>query len=464
MRYAYRLRWAGLLVVLLMVLTVSGAAAQGITGDKVVFGGNFTLPAGQTLNGKLTVMGGNAVLEPDSSVNGDVTILGGTLSAAGYIRGDVAVFGGSVDLQRSAVVEGNINTWGGSVQRAPGAVVRGTTQQGFSGNGPRSFFGPRLGPPLPDVPNPRTGPLGFLIGAILHFLGAVGLALVMAVIGVVVILVAPNATARVASVFAQQPAVNFAVGLLTFVLAMLLGIPLLICCGLGLLVWLLTIVALLFGWIAGGLWLGQRLLSLLKVKTSSSLVEAALGIFLITWVTWVSPRCIGWLFGLIVGSIGLGAVLLARFGTQPLAGSGSRPTPVAPAGLLTTSAAYEVGQGPAVGSVSGGSDVPPASAAATIDFDAGAPGTPEATAEVTAPAQASLQSAVATGARAVSLDDLSAIEGITPEIADRLRATGNTTLIAVATSEPETLAVAAGVPPAQVRAEDWIGQARRLLG
>jgi predicted flap endonuclease-1-like 5' DNA nuclease len=67
-------------------------------------------------------------------------------------------------------------------------------------------------------------------------------------------------------------------------------------------------------------------------------------------------------------------------------------------------------------------------------------------------------------AGAVALEDLAAIQGITPEIADRLRATGNTTLVAVATADPEMLAAAAGVTPAQVRAEDWIGQARRLLG
>src|SRR5512147_2062579 len=99
MRKLRRVWWAGLLVVLMLALTASGAAAQGSTGDKVVFGGNFTLPAGQSLNGRLTVMGGNATLEPESSVNGDVTVLGGTLNAGGHIRGDVAVFGGSVALR-----------------------------------------------------------------------------------------------------------------------------------------------------------------------------------------------------------------------------------------------------------------------------------------------------------------------------------------------------------------------------
>jgi cytoskeletal protein CcmA (bactofilin family) len=44
---------------------------------------------------------------------------------AGTVQGNVAVFGGSISLEDTAVVEGDLATIGGSVSRSPGAVVSG---------------------------------------------------------------------------------------------------------------------------------------------------------------------------------------------------------------------------------------------------------------------------------------------------------------------------------------------------
>ncbi len=81
---------------------------------------------------------------------------------------------------------------------------------------------------------------------------------------------------------ATQPALSFGAGLLTFVVGVLAGTLLLIACCLGVFVWLALLIAIAVGWIAVGLWLGQRLLTALKVRDTSVLVEVALGVFLIT--------------------------------------------------------------------------------------------------------------------------------------------------------------------------------------
>jgi hypothetical protein len=82
-----------------------------------------------------------------------------------------------------------------------------------------------------------------------------------------------------------------------------------------------------------GLWVGQRLLRALRVQDASSLAEVALGVFLITVLARL-PWCIGFLITVIIGSVGLGAVVLTRFGTQSPS-VGARPTtgggPIAPA-------------------------------------------------------------------------------------------------------------------------------------
>jgi hypothetical protein len=99
----------------------------------------------------------------------------------------------------------------------------------------------------------------------------------------------------------------------------------LIACCLGVFVWLALLIAIAVGWIAIGLWAGQRLLAALKVRDASVLVEVALGVFLIT-VLGRLPCCLGALFSAVVGSIGLGAVVLTRFGRQPLVAAGQGPT------------------------------------------------------------------------------------------------------------------------------------------
>jgi hypothetical protein len=94
--------------------------------------------------------------------------------------------------------------------------------------------------------------------------------------------VAPKPMSRIASAAATQPALSFGAGLLTFIVGILAGALLLIACCLGVFVWLALLIAIAVGWIAVGLWAGQRLLAALKVRDVSVLAEVALGVFLIT--------------------------------------------------------------------------------------------------------------------------------------------------------------------------------------
>ena len=59
-----------------------------------------------------------------------------------------------------------------------------------------------------------------------------------------------------------------------------------------------------------------------------------LGVFVITFISRM-PWCIGFLFGVVVGCIGLGAIVLTRFGTQ--AAIGRPPAGSDPSGDVTES-------------------------------------------------------------------------------------------------------------------------------
>jgi hypothetical protein len=86
-----------------------------------------------------------------------------------------------------------------------------------------------------------------------------------------------------------------------------------------------TLVAGVFGWIAVGLLVGQRVLEAFKVRGITSMIAVVVGILLISLLGAIP--CIGTIAAIIAGCLGLGAVVLTRFGTQtyPL------PTRVPPA-------------------------------------------------------------------------------------------------------------------------------------
>jgi energy-coupling factor transporter transmembrane protein EcfT len=97
----------------------------------------------------------------------------------------------------------------------------------------------------------------------------------------------------------------------------------------------LLAIAWAFGLIAIGTEVGKRLAEIFKQEWAIA-VEAALGTFILILVfngAALIP-CVGWLLRAVVGIVGLGAVLLTRFGTQdyppalPAQGSaGAPPTP-----------------------------------------------------------------------------------------------------------------------------------------
>jgi len=313
------------LLVSILVVLILGAAGSAVFaqdgGDKFVFGENFVLRSGEVLGGNLAVLGGTATLEQGSTVKGDVAVAGGQLIIAGTVEGSAAVLGGTAELTETAVIKGDFASFGGTANVASGATIEGESFGGLRSAGP-SVEIPEL-PRLPEVPKPLVRPRPFAgLGQIVSWqFATLGWALMMLVLGVIALVVAPKPMSRIANAAATQPALSFGAGLLTFVVGILAGILLLIACCLGVFVWLALLIAIAVGWIAVGLWVGQRLLAALKVRNTSVLVEVALGVVLITILGRLP--CLGVLFTAIVGSIGLGAVVLTRFGRQPVVAGGS---------------------------------------------------------------------------------------------------------------------------------------------
>jgi hypothetical protein len=330
-------RHAWLIVVLipLLALALPGRAlAKGLLEDKVVIGQDYVLSSGQELDGSLVVVGGNAILEAGSRVNGDVVVVGGNLTASGEINGNVVNFGKAVTLSSTALVTGDVTTLGGSLNMADGARVLGNVNEGF--RGPFSFNFPNWNvPQIQPNFNPFFDRVWFFFRTFLW-----------AALAVLVVLFLPQQTERAGRAALKQPFTAGALGLLTIVIApvvlILLAITILLI-PVALVGALLLALAWAFGLVSLGYMVGKRLEEITHQEWAPA-VAAGLGTFLLVLVIngmhSLIP-CLFWVVPAATGMVGLGAVILTRFGTQtyppfaplPPAGFGqppAAPTPPAP--------------------------------------------------------------------------------------------------------------------------------------
>jgi hypothetical protein len=320
-----------LLAALLLALPGTALAAptlqEGGEG-KVVMGGVYTLGPGQSLNEDLVVLGGVATLADGSTVNGDVAVIGGALTANGTINGDVAAVGAAVTFGPQAVVTGDVQSFAAAVTRAEGAQVQG---QEITGQIRQPEL--PLAPISPSLPFMQSFTLPPQVQAFssnpLWAMGASGAmqgvsyivqALLMAGLAVLVVIFWPKPTQRTSQAIAEAPWSAAGVGVLTGIVApvLLLILTITICLiPLAIIGLLLFIAAIVFGWVAVGYEIGLRLARAFKWSLEPA-PAAGLG----TLLVWAVANgiafipCVGWLAPLIVGAIGLGGVLLTRFGRK----------------------------------------------------------------------------------------------------------------------------------------------------
>ncbi len=300
----------------------TSALAQGGDGDQVVFGGTYTLANGETLAGNLVVFGGSVDLEDGSIVEGDVLVFGGAIDVAGELDGNLIVVGGSADLAPTALIRGDLITPGSGLNRSEGAQILGqviTDVDLADGVFIPRVITPRIDiPAVPDLPTipevtVRYNPLWTVVWFLFRTIAFSALA-------VLVIMFLPRHARRTAQAVVAQPVLSAGLGLLTLIVAVPLAIVLLITIILipvSLLGLLILAVAGLFGWITLGMEVGQRLAGLFKAEWAPA-VAAGIGTFVLTLVTFSidSIPCVGWLAPFFVTALGLGGVLLTRFGTQ----------------------------------------------------------------------------------------------------------------------------------------------------
>ncbi len=310
---------AAILVILLispvtvLAQTPTPVPAKTISGDQVVIANTYRLESGDELMGNLAVIGGTATLDEGSTMTGDVILIGGTLTVNGTVNGDFIAIGGAVNIEDTADINGNISLIGATIKKSPLAEINGEITE----QSPKFFDFNLSDPKAINFPfTAKTSLLTRMLQASLQ-------ALAMAALAVILGLLLPQQIKRVADTISKEPLVTGGVGLLSVVVAPILLVLLtitVILIPVTILGTLLVGLAVLFGWIAIGFEIGQRIAILFKTTWHPS-ISAGIGVLLLGLVTGFATLipCIGWLIGVIVAILGLGAVVISRFGSSKYA-------------------------------------------------------------------------------------------------------------------------------------------------
>jgi len=267
-------------------------------GSLSFFGGDYTIPANEVRRGDVTVYGGDGDVE--GTITHDLRVFGGDVTVNGRVEHDVVVFGGAVHLGARADVGHDVTVLGGSLDRDPGARVGHEVIQGGFGSGLAAGALPTL-PSLPGLGEPAR--VGLSVGIVL-------LALLLQ-------LLFPRQIGLTREALDERPFASLGLGCLTAVagvlLAALLAITVILVPATAVL--LVAMLAASVLGLAGVIALiGQRLLGTLHVHVHT-IPTLLIGGVLVAVI--VNLPYVGVVFGLLIVSMALGAVVLTRFGTRP---------------------------------------------------------------------------------------------------------------------------------------------------
>jgi hypothetical protein len=277
--------------------------------DQFVFGDTYTLHNGDTLVGDLFILGGTVTLEQGSVVQGSVVLVGGTLAIQGIVEKDLVALGGTPTLESSGHINGDAVTIGSRLSGATGNVSGKIVTDIGSVFQIRSFNG--------QLPTVGVARVPFLWG----FLSLSFSVFFMTALAIGTVLLLPKQAEQTAKVLVRQPVASGGMGCLTVIVAPIILLALaitIILSPVSLLGAVLLVALVLFGWVAIGLELGNRLAKALHTDWHPA-VSAGVGTFGLTLVALGLSRviiCVGWMVPFLVSMVALGSVILVFFGAD----------------------------------------------------------------------------------------------------------------------------------------------------
>ena len=233
----------------------------------------------------------------------NVFVLRGQITVNGTVEQNVVVIGGSVVLTRKAVVNGDVVALGGIIVKGKGADVRGTLTEINSSN---------ISAAISDLLSDDWEGWSWLFAIF-----SVVVFVALLILALLIVALIPKPIRVMAAAIRRntfKTSLSGLLGLLLIVpIAVLLTISVI---GIVLipLEMILVVTAALLGFIAVSQIIGRRVLLLIK-KTEGGIVRQTFWGLVILWLIGWIPY-VGWMIKVLAIVLGLGGVIITRFGTK----------------------------------------------------------------------------------------------------------------------------------------------------
>ncbi len=303
-------------ILLLLVLASCGGPAlaenaQAGSADaypsQFLSGDVYILKSREKIAGNIAGIGTTLIIEEGAVVLGDVSLIASNLEVDGRIAGDVNLFAGTSTLGEKAIVSGSINQILNSIEINPKAVVVGEINNFVLPSSASNLGNNALN--LLEWVEPKYW-VALQAGRILALMLAALLAIALF----------KTASFNVIQSIRANKLASWGAGFITLFFVPIISIVLVatICLSpIGLILLAAFWFASIWGWAALSHIIGSQIISWLKLDWSDELTavfgSAMIGI-LVSLIS-VIP-CLGFLLNSLIGAIGLGGVLLSRFGRQ----------------------------------------------------------------------------------------------------------------------------------------------------
>jgi hypothetical protein len=286
---------------------------QRVLGLLLIFGLLLGPAAMASAETSIFKIGSDVTIEKGQKIH-SVVAIGGQITVSGAVEKSVVAIGGSVVLTKTAAVKGNVVSLGGIIVIARDAEVGGDLTEINSSN---------LFETLTTALSSEWEGWSWIFAVI-----SLSIFLVILVLALLIAALLPKPVRTVSEAIHENTFKVILCGVLGLVLiaplALLLTISVV---GIALipLEVIVVVCSVLLGFIAVGRIIGGKVLRLFKRSNPGIVRETFWGLVILWLVGWIPY--IGWMVKAIAIVIGLGAVLITRFGTHQ-GWKGAPPLPV----------------------------------------------------------------------------------------------------------------------------------------
>jgi hypothetical protein len=315
-----RLWLAPLSVFTLLVLASLACASQSSRGDGFDLQRSYTLKNGEQRSGDQVILAYDIKLSPGSVVDGNATLTGKAITLGADVNGDVVAVADNLTVGDTAHVTGDLIACSKNFKLSPAARVDGQVKEECTNSGSASFTNT-----VESGWNTWRGSIFFRVSS------SIAGALLFGALAALGTVLFPQPLVRMSESVLRSPFRAGGIGFLTMLVAIgltvIYSISLLLVLPFVLLPfvmvgWMIVGFLSLLGWVALAQPFGVFLVRRLGMDHQPRMVSAAIGgialaLLLRIWSVFWFTAWIGLLATIILGSVGLGAVLLTHVGTRP---------------------------------------------------------------------------------------------------------------------------------------------------